>query len=63
MYITQHLLERGEEVKTITTHPDKPNPFDTSVASYKYDFDNPEKLIDHLRGTHTLYNTYWIRFA
>jgi NADH dehydrogenase len=61
-YITQHLLERGEKVNTITTHPDKPNPFGVSVVSHPYDFDNPEKLIDHLRGAHTLYNTYWIRF-
>lgn len=61
-YITQHLLEQGEEVKTITTHPDKPNPFGASVMSHKYDFDDPKRLIDHLRGAHTLYNTYWIRF-
>ena len=61
-YITQYLLDRGEEVRTITTHPDKPNPFGHLVKSCKYDFENPEMLIGHLRGADTLYNTYWIRF-
>ena len=26
-YIAKRLLETGREVRTITTHPDKPNPF------------------------------------
>lgn len=61
-YITQHLLGQGEQVKTITTHPDKPNPFGPAVLSSNYDFSNPRRLVDYLRGAHTLYNTYWIRF-
>ena len=61
-YITKELLERSREVKTITTHPDKPNPFDGMVKASSYDFDNPEKLTRNLEGCETLYNTYWIRF-
>ncbi len=61
-YITRLLLERGEQVKTITTHPEKPNPFGQAVESYAYDFENPERLVSRLRGADTLYNTYWIRF-
>ena len=61
-YITKELLERGREVKTITTHPDKPNPFDGMVKASSYNFDNPEKLTRYLDGCETLYNTYWIRF-
>jgi len=61
-YITRHLLEQGEQVRTITTHPDKPNPFGSAVQAFPYDFDQPDQLTDSLRGASTLYNTYWIRF-
>jgi Predicted nucleoside-diphosphate-sugar epimerases len=61
-YITQYLLNQGEEVTTVTTHVDKPNPFGNIVKPHKYDFDNPEMLINHLKGADTLFNTYWIRF-
>jgi NADH dehydrogenase len=65
-YIGRHiaalLLEQGETVRTITTHPDKPNPFGTAVESYSYNFDRPELLEDCLRGAKTLFNTYWVRF-
>ena len=61
-YITRHLLEQGGSVRTITTHPDKPNPFGEAVQAFPYNFDQPDQLIDSLRGASTLYNTYWIRF-
>jgi NADH dehydrogenase len=61
-YITQRLLESGESVMTITTHPDKPNPFGPAVQAFPYNFERPEELVDSLRGASTLYNTYWIRF-
>jgi uncharacterized protein YbjT (DUF2867 family) len=61
-YITHQLLDSGEEVTTITTHPDKPNPFGDTVRAFPYNFNRPEELIDSLRGASTLYNTYWIRF-
>lgn len=61
-YITQRLLESGEQVRTITTHPHKPNPFGEVVESFPYNFDKPEQLVSSLRGADVLYNTYWIRF-
>lgn len=61
-YITAHLLDEGRQVKTITTHVDKPNPFGAQVKAYPYDFDQPIRLVETLRGVNTLYNTYWIRF-
>jgi NADH dehydrogenase len=60
--ITQHLLEQGEQVRTITTHPDKPNPFEASVEAHPYNFEHPAELQASLQGAATLYNTYWIRF-
>jgi uncharacterized protein YbjT (DUF2867 family) len=61
-YITRHLLEQGGQVRTITTHPDKPNPFGSVVQALPYNFDKPDQLIASLRGASVLYNTYWIRF-
>ena len=61
-YITQELISSGGRVKTITTHPDKPNPFGNDVKAYPYSFHNPELLISILKGCDTLFNTYWVRF-
>ncbi|TFG59928.1 MAG: NAD-dependent epimerase/dehydratase family protein [Spirochaetales bacterium] len=61
-YLTAALLEKGREVRTITTHPDKPNPFGAAVRAFPYSFDDPLRLTETLSGTDTLYNTYWIRF-
>ncbi len=60
--IARRLLESGQEVVTVTTHPDKPNPFGDEVAAHPYNFDRPDQLEASLRGASTLYNTYWIRF-
>lgn len=61
-HITGRLLELGEPVRTITTHPDKPNPFGPAVAAFPYNFDRPDRLLEALQGAATLYNTYWIRY-
>ncbi len=61
-YIARHLLDLGEPVRTITTHPDKPNPFGSAVEAFPYHFDQPDRLTESLSGATTLYNTYWVRF-
>jgi uncharacterized protein YbjT (DUF2867 family) len=61
-YIARKLLERGERVQTITGHPHRPDPFGGRVAAYPFNFDQPEALAETLKGTATLYNTYWVRF-
>jgi len=60
--IARKLLETGEDVRTVTTHLRRADPFDGAVRAFPYDFDHPALLTDHLRGATTLYNTYWIRF-
>ncbi|HLF27308.1 MAG TPA: NAD(P)H-binding protein [Anaerolineae bacterium] len=62
-YVTQRLLALGQRVKTLTGHPDRPNPFDGRVSVAPFNFDNPAALVESLRGATTLYNTYWVRFA
>ncbi len=62
-YITRRLLGRGIAVRTLTGHPDRPNPFGDAVEIYPFNFDKPEALTEHLRGATTVFNTYWIRFV
>ncbi len=61
-YIARQLIEAGEVVRTITTHPGKPNPFGSAVEAFPYNFDRPGELVAALRGASTMFNTYWIRF-
>jgi uncharacterized protein YbjT (DUF2867 family) len=61
-YIAARLLESRVSVKTLTGHPDRPSPFGDRVAVAPLAFDDPRGLAEHLRGTRTLYNTYWVRF-
>jgi NADH dehydrogenase len=61
-YITYRLLERGEEVFTLTNHPNRPDPFGGKVKAIPLDFGNEKELVANLRGADALINTYWIRF-
>ncbi len=61
-YITRRLLAMGQQVKTLTGHPHRPNPFGQRVSHAPFSFDDPDRLIASLRGATTLFNTYWIRF-
>ena len=62
-YITRRLLAMGKAVRTLTGHPNNPNPFGERVRVFPFNFDKPEELVMSLQGATTLYNTYWIRFS
>jgi NADH dehydrogenase len=61
-YIAGRLLDTGHEVRTLTNSPDRENPFKGQVKAYPYNFDDPEKLVQSLKGASVLYNNYWVRF-
>ncbi len=61
-HITRKLLAVGQRVKTLTGHPNRPNPFGDKVEVAPFGFDDPGGLTEALRGASTLYNTYWVRF-
>jgi NADH dehydrogenase len=61
-YIARRLLERGVRVRTLTGHPDRPNPFGADVEVRRLQFDDRAALVSAMRGATTLCNTYWIRF-
>ena len=60
-YIAKRLLERGEEVITLTGHPNRPDPFGGKVKAYPLDFDEVE-MTRSLQAVDVLVNTYWVRF-
>lgn len=61
-YITQRLLAKGENVITLTGNPNRPNPYGDKIQGSAFNFNNPDKLTETLRGIDTLFNTYWVRF-
>jgi NADH dehydrogenase len=61
-YITRRLLDLSFQVDTITNSPDRANPFEGQITAYPFNFEEPEKLAETLRGAAVLYNTYWVRF-
>ena len=61
-YIASKLLSVGKEVRTLTGHPGRTNPFGDRVEAFPLRFDAPDELAGSLRGASTLFNTYWIRF-
>ena len=61
-YIATRLLAEGHRVRTLTNSLQRANPFGDEVEAHPYNFDQPEKLVESLRGATVLYNTYWVRF-
>jgi uncharacterized protein YbjT (DUF2867 family) len=59
--VAAELQARGHRVRTLTGHPDRA-PAGTEVEIRPLDFSSTAQLTDSLRGAHTLYNTYWVRF-
>jgi uncharacterized protein YbjT (DUF2867 family) len=61
-YITRRLLAAGKRIKTLTGHPQLPDPFSGRVTVARWDFDDMSGLRRELEGASVLYNTYWVRF-
>jgi nucleoside-diphosphate-sugar epimerase len=59
--IARDLLAAGHEVRTLTGHPGHA-PAGSLIEARPLDFADADGLERHLRGAHTLYNTYWVRF-
>jgi uncharacterized protein YbjT (DUF2867 family) len=60
--IASELLNRGHQVRTLTGHPGRA-PAGTRIDVRPLDFSDAGELGQSLAGVHTLYNTYWVRFA
>jgi uncharacterized protein YbjT (DUF2867 family) len=60
-YTTRLLLERGFNVRTLTSHRPKTD-IPLGVTVFPYNFDRPSELERGLAGASVLINTYWVRF-
>ncbi|HVE75882.1 MAG TPA: NAD(P)H-binding protein, partial [Actinomycetota bacterium] len=61
-FIVSRLIDKGWAVKTITGHPDRPNPFGTSLEVLPLSFEDPGSLRAAMEGADVFFNTYWVRF-
>lgn len=60
--IAGKLRAAGHRLRTLTGHPERA-PAGTDIDVRPLDFADRAGLTESLRGVHTLYNTYWVRFA
>jgi uncharacterized protein YbjT (DUF2867 family) len=60
--IARELLRRGHRVRTLTGHPERA-PAGSPIDVRSLDFAAGHELAASMAGAHTLYNTYWVRFA
>lgn len=60
--IARELLQRGHDVRTMTGHPERA-PAGSPIDCRPLDFTAAQELTASMAGAHTLYNTYWVRFA
>lgn len=61
-YIAQRLLAEGQAVITLTNSLSRQNPFGDRIQAFPFHFEQPDLLVEHLKGVSVLYNTYWVRF-
>jgi nucleoside-diphosphate-sugar epimerase len=59
-FIAERLLAGGREVRTLSRRPRGRDDLDLPTAPLQ--FEDVAALVESLKGTETLYNTYWIRF-
>jgi NADH dehydrogenase len=58
-YLAARLLDAGIAVRTLTSRRSG----DPRIEAFPFDFEHPDRLVEHLRGAEVLYNTYWVRFS
>jgi len=63
LHLSKLLLEQGARVRSLTGHPDRPDPFGGRVEVRRFQFEDPARMREALAGVKVLYNTYWVRFA
>lgn len=61
-YIAARLLAEGQRVRTLTQALNRTHLFEGRVEAHPFHWEQPERLVESLRGAAVLYNTYWVRF-
>lgn len=60
--IAAQLVDRAEDVITLTRRVEQADPLARSIRAAPLDFGKPADLVEALEGVDVLFNTYWIRF-
>jgi len=61
-YIARKLIEKGHRVVTLSNSAARSGRTVPDIEIKPFDFDDPDRLAESLRGVEVLYNTYWVRF-
>ncbi|MEX2161329.1 MAG: NAD(P)H-binding protein [Anaerolineales bacterium] len=61
-YIAREFLKKGHQVTTLTRRPDRQHPLQGQISALPLDFSQPAQLVEYLRGSEVLVNTYWVRY-
>ena len=61
-HVADRLLDRGDRVRNLTNHPDRPEPFGGRVPCRPLALDDEAALGRDLHGIDVLVNTYWVRY-
>ncbi len=61
-YIAKELLQLGHQVATLTNSPPRINLFNQPITVHSLAFHDHSYLVNALKDTQVLYNTYWVRF-
>lgn len=61
-FIAQRLMAQGRRVRTLTNHPQREGASEIKAEVVPLQFTDRDALVESLRGTEVLYNTYWVRF-
>ena len=61
-HIAARLLSASARVRSLTGHPERPDPFGGKVEVRRFAFDDPARMRAELSDVQVLYNTYWVRF-
>jgi uncharacterized protein YbjT (DUF2867 family) len=61
-YIAGRLLAQGQEVRSLTGHPERLVHPPGRIRAIPYRFEDPAVMARAIEGADVLYNTYWVRF-
>jgi uncharacterized protein YbjT (DUF2867 family) len=62
LHIARLLLSQGAQIRNLTGHPGRADPFGGRVEVAPLRFQDPSSLRETLAHVRVLYNTYWVRF-
>ncbi len=60
--VARSLLGRGFTIRTLTNRREAVNDPGGQIEVHPLQFDDPQRLVEAMRGAHLFVNTYWVRY-